>query len=97
MRAYPPDRQIVVAGGKRRAINHLPASGLHRFELVTPGRRRVTTEIGRMAGLAATAFARIPRRVAGVIPGRIAVDSGNNGDEGGSGNGVVTPGFALYY
>jgi hypothetical protein len=70
---------------------------VHRFELVTLRRRRVTTKIGRLAGLSVTAFVRILRRVVGVTDGRIAVDSGNNGNEGGSRNAAVTAGFALYY
>ena len=70
---------------------------VHRFERVTPRRRRVTTKIDRMAGLSATTFVRIPRLDARGIVARIAFRSVDYSDERESHERVVTAGFALYY
>jgi len=69
---------------------------VRRFELVTPRRWRVTTKIGRLAGLSVTAFARIPRLDARGIAARIAFCSVDYSDERESHERVVTAGFALY-
>jgi hypothetical protein len=88
---------MVVPGWNRTSISHLPASTFTRFELVTPRRRRVTTKIDRLAGVSATAFARIPRLDARGIAATIAFRSVDYSNEREFHERMVTAGFALYY
>ena len=69
---------------------------VHRFELITPRRRRVTTTIGHLACPSATAFVRIPRVDTRGVFARIALRSVDYTDERESHERVVTAGFALY-